>query len=71
MGEVNDFYSKKEQLLSRVPPEFRPALFTLAWDDAHSNGQSEVLIYLEIYVNAIEGPICALIGRLSKQGKLK
>ena len=71
MGKVADFQSKKEELLSRVPPEFRPAIFAFAWEEGHANGESEVLIYIENFVDAIEGPIAALVARMSKTGKLK
>jgi hypothetical protein len=51
------FNKKVAEILKDIPEVFRDSIFNLAWSYGHSEGYSEVLIYLKDIVNAVKEPI--------------
>jgi len=50
-----EYLSKLEKILERVPAEYHEGVKRKAWDDGHSNGYSEVLLQAEEIADVIFG----------------
>lgn len=63
-----EYMDRRNELLNRVPEEFRAVLWSMAYQDSHSNGPIEILLYLEDYVEILKGPIEKFGQRMNKEG---
>lgn len=63
-----EFAEKESELLSKIPQEFRGAVSYQAYEDGHSAGYEEVLIYVERYVGMLFEPIKKFESRIFNLG---
>lgn len=64
-----EFETERDKRLERVPPEFHEALATMAWNEGHGNGYSEVLIWLDEYIDFLVKPIANYTRRIRREAK--
>lgn len=62
---AEEFSTKQNELLNRVPLEVRGALSYTAWEHGHAYGYDEVLIVLSDLVSGLEEPLRNLEKRLT------
>ena len=54
---VEQFEAKQAELLADIPQEFHAAIRYHAWEQGHSAGYEEVLIYVSDLADALTQPI--------------
>jgi len=62
-----EFRQKEEELLKDIPPEFRSAISYHAWEQGHSAGYGEVLIYVSDLADALAPAIRAFVSRIRNE----
>ena len=65
----DEFVKKQDTLLARLPREVHAPLATIAWEQGHSNGYSEVIGVLSDLVWALDAPLALLVKRTLKDAK--
>jgi len=61
------FAIEEAEILADVPVEFRTAVSYQAYEDGHSAGYDEVIIYVQRYVNMLKNPIAEYTRRIQLQ----
>lgn len=57
MKTPEEYETERQEILKRVPEEFRGVLGWMAYDRGHSSGYDEVLMILDSLVSDLEKPI--------------
>lgn len=63
-----EFQTKQEEMLSRVPVEFHSNLKVKAWEEGHAYGYNEVLLHLDDFIYMIEKPLAEYVKRITSPG---
>lgn len=68
--EANDVFEKAQaDLLNGVPEEFRAFIKSVAWDNGHSNGYSNVLWYVDDFVSRLGPQIAYFRRRIRREAR--
>lgn len=65
--DKEEFAQEQERLLAAIPDEFHGFVSYRAWDQGHSSGYEEVLLYVTELVDELKGPIKEFEVRLKRE----